>query len=130
MSFAQNLKQAMIRRNLNQKELANITGLSVSSISQYLSGSTTNIKPQNLYKLAYFLGVTTEDLMNDPVKDQPISEKKITIEKAAQMIGKSEQFIRIALQRGTAPFGFAVQMPSGKWSYHISPKKLSEYMGE
>ena len=120
MSFAQNLKQAMIRRNLNQKELANITGLSVSSISQYLSGSTTNVKPQNLYKLAYFLGVTTEDLINEPVKDQPSSEKKITIEKAAQMIGKSEQFIRVALQRGTAPFGFAVQMP----------KKLSEYMGE
>jgi hypothetical protein len=55
--------------------------------------------------------------------------KNVPIEKAADMLGKSQQFIRIALQKGVAPFGFAVQISNKKWTYHISPKKLEEYIG-
>ena len=53
----------------------------------------------------------------------------LTVRKAAELLGKSEQFIRIGLQRGSLPFGTAVKM-SGKWSYHISEKLLKEYIGD
>ena len=53
----------------------------------------------------------------------------VTVKEAATRLGKSEQFIRIGLQRGFLPFGVAVKM-SSKWTYHISPKKLEEYIGE
>ena len=51
------------------------------------------------------------------------------VEQAAKMLGKSKQFVRVALQRGIAPFGFAVKVSGDKWSYHISPRKLNEYLG-
>lgn len=53
----------------------------------------------------------------------------VTVKEAASRLGKSEQFVRIGLQRGLLPFGVAVKM-SSKWTYHISPKKLEEYIGE
>ena len=55
--------------------------------------------------------------------------KNVPVEQAAKMLGKSKQFVRVALQRGIAPFGFAVKVSGDKWSYHISPRKLNEYLG-
>ena len=53
----------------------------------------------------------------------------VPVWKAAMLLDKSEEFIRVSLQMGTAPFGFAAKKKT-KWSYHISPKKLTEYIGE
>lgn len=50
------------------------------------------------------------------------------VSEAAKLMKKSEQFIRIGLQRGILPFGYAVKM-SSKWTYHISEKKIKEYLG-
>lgn len=47
----------------------------------------------------------------------------------AQILGKSEQWVRIGLQRNLLPFGLAVQITEG-YSYHISYEKLKEYVGE
>lgn len=52
----------------------------------------------------------------------------MTVQEAAKLLGKSQQFIRIGLQRGILPFGYAVKM-SSKWTYHISEHKLYEYLG-
>lgn len=134
MSFSQNLKSVMKERNMNQKELAGLTGLAVSSISQYLSGKTAIPKEQALEKLAAALDTSVDFLKGEApemdVNSEGMPEKRLSVEMAAKMLAKSEQFIRVSLQRGTAPFGFAVMMPSGKWSYHISPKKFFEYIGK
>lgn len=53
----------------------------------------------------------------------------MTVKEAARLLGKSEQFIRIGLQRGILPFGYAVKM-SSKWTYHISEHKIYEYIGK
>ena len=55
---------------------------------------------------------------------------KVTVKRAAEILGKSQQFVRIGLQRNILPFGVAMQMP-GKttYTYHISPKKLCYYAG-
>ena len=53
----------------------------------------------------------------------------MTAKEAVRLLGKSEQFIRIGLQRGILPFGYAVKM-SSKWTYHISDYKISEYIGK
>ena len=51
------------------------------------------------------------------------------VKEAAKLLGKSEQFVRIGLQRGILPFGYAVKM-SSKWTYHISEAKIYEYLGK
>lgn len=53
----------------------------------------------------------------------------LKVSECAKHLGKSEQFVRIGLQRGIFPFGYAVKM-SSKWTYHISDKKLYEYIGK
>ena len=54
---------------------------------------------------------------------------RMSVAEAAKMMDKSQQFVRIGLQRNRLPFGTAVQNDSGRWSYHISPNKFFEYMG-
>lgn len=54
---------------------------------------------------------------------------RVTVKQAAKLLGVSEQFIRIGLQQGVLPIGVAVKM-SERWTYHISEKKLNEYINE
>lgn len=56
---------------------------------------------------------------------------KITVAEAARRMGKSPLFVREAMKAGLLPIGTAIQLPgSSKWSYHISPGLLAEYLGE
>ena len=129
MSFASNLKQKMNELEISQIELANGISKGKSSISQYLSGKHI---PQDKVKeqIANFLGCSVEDLEKEDEQDLNINTcNNVPIWKAAMLLNKSEEFIRISLQMGTAPFGFAAKKKS-KWSYHISPKKLTEYIGK
>lgn len=50
------------------------------------------------------------------------------VKEAAKRLGKSEQFVRVGLQQGIFDFGYAVKM-SSIWTYHISEKKLNDYVG-
>ncbi|GIO25302.1 hypothetical protein [Oceanobacillus sp. J11TS1] len=56
--------------------------------------------------------------------------KNVKVAEAAQILGKSQQFVRIGLQRQLLPIGTAVPTSEGRWTYHISRKKLEEYIGE
>lgn len=51
------------------------------------------------------------------------------VTECAKILGKSPQFVRIGLQLGVLPFGYAVKM-SNRWTYHISEKQLRDYIGE
>ena len=55
--------------------------------------------------------------------------ERIKVKEAAKMLGVSEQYIRIGLQRKILPIGSCVMM-SSKWTYHISPEKLYAYLGK
>lgn len=52
----------------------------------------------------------------------------MTVKECAELLQKSQQFVRIGLQRGTLPFGYAVKL-SSRWTYHISAHKVHEYLG-
>jgi len=129
-SFAERLNQAMTERQVSQKELAAAIGKGKSSVSQYLSGRSIP-RPEVQKSIADFLDCTVEWLNSEvPASDHSSTGlKNVSVEQAAKMLGKSEQFVRVALQMGTAPFGFAAKNKT-VWSYHISPKKLTEYIGE
>lgn len=133
MSFSEQLKKAMLERNMTQAELSALTGIGKSSISQYLSGKNEP-KELALNKLAEALDCSVaflkgETNCSDSTPD-PKGLKNVPVDQAAKMLGKSRQFVRVALQRGVAPFGFAVKLSGDKFSYHISPKKLAEYIGD
>ncbi|AZK44800.1 helix-turn-helix domain-containing protein [Paenibacillus lentus] len=132
MNFAERLKSIMEEKNMSQTELSDLTGIGKSSISQYLSGKNEpNQKRIEKFadalncSTAYLNGITT---CSDPT-DNPNGLKNIPVAEAAKRLGKSKQFIRVGLQKQILPFGVAVQL-SSKFSYHISPKLLDDYIGK
>ena len=128
MSFASRLKQTLDERQMSQAELAARIGKGKSSVSQYLSGK--NIPKDDVQKkIAEVLDCTVEFLNNeDPGTERSDDvQKNISVAECAKRIGKSEQFVRVALQQGVAPFGIAVKNKT-KYDYHISPKLLDEYV--
>lgn len=115
------LKQAMEEKGISQADLVRLTGISKGSISQYLSGK--NIPRQKkLNAIANALNVSPEWLTEGDCK-------KITIQQAAELMGKSQQFIRVGLQQKILPFGAAIQISGKKYTYYISPKKFTEHTG-
>jgi len=69
--------------------------------------------------------------MNIPsitIIDNPRIEN-VSIKEASERLGKSQQFVRVALQNGTAPFGMAVKMKGSRYSYHISRHSFEKYLG-
>ena len=55
--------------------------------------------------------------------------ERLTVKKCAELMGVSEQFIRIGLQKERFPFGFAVQTSDHRWTYFISRSKFEESTG-
>ena len=56
--------------------------------------------------------------------------RKITVQRAAALLGKSTLFVRESMRRGTLPIGTAEQLPgSSRWTFIISPQALADYMG-
>ena len=129
-NFAECLKTAMTQAGMNQSTLSEKTGCSKAAISQYLSGKNEPA-PAKVEILAEALGVRTDFLMgfDVPSADRPVSVKKITAKDAARCMGKSEQFVRIGLQRGLLPFGNAVPGTGSNWNYYINPFKFRDYVG-
>lgn len=55
--------------------------------------------------------------------------ERVKIKDAAALLGVSEHFVRLGMQRGELPIGSAVKM-SSRWTYHISPHLLEQYTGK
>ena len=54
------------------------------------------------------------------------SQNNMTIAEASMLMGVSRQFIRVGLQKGILPFGYAVQVSAGRFTYFISRQKFLE----
>lgn len=115
----------MEEKQISQSQLVELTGKNKSTISQWLSG---NLKPGKKAERQL------EEILEcsfDEMKEEDYSESdglNLSVPETAKILNKPEQFVREALKQGRAPFGFAVK-GSKHWSYHISKKKVMEYVG-
>lgn len=57
------------------------------------------------------------------------SQNSMTIAEASALMGVSRQFIRVGLQKGILPFGYAVQISADRFTYFISRQKFLEHTG-
>ena len=57
------------------------------------------------------------------------TQNNMTIAEASMLMGVSRQFIRVGLQKGILPFGYAVQVSAGRFTYFISRQKFLEHTG-
>lgn len=58
-----------------------------------------------------------------------MNNKNLTIKETAKLLGKSEMFVRIGIQKQLLPFGIAIKLPGReRYSYHIPPNAVYEYL--
>ena len=57
------------------------------------------------------------------------SKNNVTVAEASKLMGVSRQFVRVGLQKGIFPFGYAVQVSADRFTYFISRQKFLEYTG-
>ena len=57
------------------------------------------------------------------------AKQKLTPAHVAEILGVSVQTVRVGLQKGYFPFGWAVQTTPRRYTYAISPKLFEEYLG-
>lgn len=55
--------------------------------------------------------------------------ERVKVAEAAKLLGVSQQYVRVSMQRGTLPIGSCVKL-SSVWTYHISPHLLEQYIGK
>lgn len=58
-----------------------------------------------------------------------MSDNNLSVKEAANLMGVSLQFIRVGLQKGILPFGYAVQISKNRFTYYISKQKFEEHTG-
>jgi transcriptional regulator with XRE-family HTH domain len=125
--FAEALKQAMEETGIRASELALRAHVSRSCVSQYLSGKITP-GDETRARLAEALNTSFEPREETAEEFCGFRQNSLTVVQAARILGKPEQFVRVALQTGSAPFGFAAKSGE-KWVYHISLKLFYDYIG-
>lgn len=65
MDWTIRLKEIMRERGVNQRDLAEMLGISPGAVSQYMQ---RNVKVSTLEKICYVLGVELSDLFGEPKK--------------------------------------------------------------
>lgn len=58
-----------------------------------------------------------------------MENNNLTVAEASELMGVSRQFIRVGLQKGILPFGYAVQISRKHYTYFISKQKFIEHTG-
>ncbi len=97
-----------------------------------MGNTTITISDETKFIIEKYGKMTVEELLEKTVaeiKKATFQGGNVSIAEAAKLMEKSQEFVRQGLIRQTLPFGHAVKMPGGKYSYHISPKLFQEYLG-
>lgn len=133
--FAKKLKEILQRMNMTQAELAAASGLTRASISQYISGKHMPSK-KAITAIAEAVGMPevyfTDDIEGIKAENIPTERRlplKLTVQQAARLMNVCPQAIRINLQNGNLPFGYALQGTGNKYSYYISTRKFMKCEG-
>lgn len=121
--------------NLTQAQVCGMTGKSKGSVSQYLSGKQIPSEAVQS-EIAVSLGLApdyfaqedkTVALPREAFMDGKI--RRLRPEDAAGLMGVGKETVRLGLQQGVFPWGYAVKTGECRWSYFINAKRFAEVEG-
>ena len=69
-----------------------------------------------------------EHTKNEMLKNKTGEENRLSVDQVAKLMEASKQFVRIGLQQGIFPWGYAVKT-SSQWTYYINRQKFIEHEG-
>lgn len=132
MTLKISLKAARINAGLTQEAVAAMLKKSKVTIINWEKGKTS-IDKGNFDALCRLYSVDEDNIFLPSIatksKQEGATMLSIKVPTAAKIMGKSEQFVRIGLQRKLLPFGTAVKVSESRYSYHISAAQFCDYMG-
>lgn len=135
MKITQRIKDLMKEHNMIQRDLGKAMGWSAMMTSRKLSGER-EITDEELPKLALAFSLTPEALIapcNEAAAYEPalaaLRNSNVPVSVAAKVMGKNPQYVRMALQRGLVPFGFAIKGTGDRYVYYISKRQFEDYTG-
>ena len=122
----------MTEKHITQAELAAKSGLTKASISQYLSGKNRP-RGKALKALAEALEVPDTYLSDNAVEVSSAVNGElpmhITPKQAAKLMGVGVNMVRVNLQNGRLPFGYAMKGVGNKFTYSINTKQFMNHTG-
>ena len=135
MSFERKLKEAMQQLEITQKQVAGLTGIGKSSISQYLSGK--NIPSEKKQSdIAMSLGLAPDYFKEDKPIEKNVRRKRtntvikeIRTDSAGKLMRMSHETIEKGLIQGVFPWGYAIQTSGNCHRYFINAKRFEEIEG-
>lgn len=57
-----------------------------------------------------------------------MNTQRISVKRAAELLGVSQEFIRCGMICKELPIGTALKLRGKKYTYHICPRKLAKYL--
>lgn len=103
-SITYRIKEMLHEKNISQKQLAEMTGVTESAISHYIKGDRVP-RGANLVKIAKALGTTADDLLSgdrEMDKESDLVFAKSLIARNASKMTKEErvEFISLLMEKG------------------------------
>lgn len=103
-SITYRIKEMLVQKNISQKQLSEITGITESAISHYIKGDRVP-RGANLVKIAKALGTTADDLLSgDKEMDKEsdlVFAKSLIARNASQMTREEKmEFIALLMDKG------------------------------
>lgn len=98
-SMTYRIKEMLDEKNISQKDLSKMTGITESAISHYVKGDRVP-RGANLVKIAKALGTTADDLLSGDVeldKERDLVFAKSSIARNASQMTKEEKLEFVAL---------------------------------
>lgn len=129
--YAKKLKEALDHAHMTQAQLAAKSGLTRASISQYMSGKHLP-SPKAVNAIAAALEVPELYFTEETEQIHEIRERlpiRLTIKQAAKLMGVGAEMIRINLQNGKLPFGYAMKGRGERFTYSINTKQFMKCVG-
>jgi transcriptional regulator with XRE-family HTH domain len=135
MNFSEKLKKVMQELNINQRQVCGIIGKSKGSVSQYLSGKQTPSEDAQR-DIAVSLGLAPDyfsrDDENPSIQKMVLQDgviKRLLPEDAAKLMGVEKRTVRLGLQQGVFPWGYAIKTSETRWTYFINARRFAEIEG-
>lgn len=107
------------KRELSFKEVERLCNVSVQMIMDVIAGKTPS--EPIIQKFCNGLNIDRDEIITDPLN--------MSIREAAIMSGKSNDFVRMAIEQKRMPGACVISPDTGIRTYHIPRKAFEAYMG-
>ena len=124
--FAKKLRDALNHANMTQAQLAAKSGLTKASISQYMPSQKAVSAIAAALDMPELYFTDEAEQINETNKRLPI---RLTTQQAAKLMGVGAEMIRINLQNGALPFGYAMKGSGDRYVYSINTRQFMKYVG-